>query len=223
MIKCCIFDLDGTLLNTLATIKYYVNKTLSDNGVEEITEKECRAFVGSGAKMLIRRIFDKKNISDPALFEKVLSEYMAAYDSDPYYLTEKYEGTDELISALKAEKIKLAVLSNKPDFATRAAIERFFGDAFDTVHGARDNIPLKPDPSGCFEILDELSETSDSVAYIGDSDVDFLTGENMAAALNISVLWGFRGRRELSAVGASVFASDANEVKNIILKERRKK
>ncbi len=220
MIKCCIFDLDGTLLNTLYTIKYYVNKTLSDNGVEQICDDECRRFVGSGARVLVRRICESRGIAERALEEKMLSEYMAAYDSDPYFLTEKYEGTDELISALKAEKIKLSVLSNKPDLATRAAIEHFFGDAFHIVHGGRDNIPLKPDPTSAKEILSELGCSPLEAAYIGDSDVDVKTGKDLGASLNISVLWGFRSREELISAGADILCESAEDVKNIIIKER---
>ena len=185
MIKCCIFDLDGTLLNTLETIKYYVNITLEKYGYSPISTEECRSFVGSGARVLMTRAFAARGGISPELFEAAFAEYLADYDASPYHLTEKYEGIDRLISALSARGIKLAVLSNKQDISTCKAVGHFFADAFDTVHGGREGVPLKPDPDGCYEIFAELGCSPDECVYIGDSDVDVLTGKNMRAALNI--------------------------------------
>ncbi len=216
MTKCCIFDLDGTLLNTLGTIKFYMNETLARRGIPPIDDRECMSFVGSGAGALMHRACLSRNIYDAALEEEMLLEYMRAYDESPYYLTEKYEGIDRLLDGLSTRGISLAVLSNKPDFATRAAVAHFFEDVFDTVHGGRENIPLKPSPDGALEILSALGFSPAECAYIGDSDVDFKTGERLGAALNISVTWGFRSREELSSVGARNFANSALELENII-------
>lgn len=204
MIKCCIFDLDGTLLNSLETIRHYVNRTLTKYGLTAITEEECRNFVGSGARILMQRAFDSRGGIDTKVFESALGEYMADYDSDPYHLTEKYNGIDELICELKKRKIKLAVLSNKPDFATRCAVRHFFGETFDMVFGGRDGIALKPDTAGCFEILSAFNLSADECAYIGDSDVDVLTAKNMNAGLKIAVSWGFRTKEELKNAGAEL-------------------
>ncbi len=216
MIKYCIFDLDGTLLNTINTIKFYMNQTLSSRGIKPLSEKECKSFVGSGAKMLMHRACEARNVFDSQLEGKMLCEYMAAYDSNPYHLTEKYISMDELILSLKKDGIKLAVLSNKPDFATRAAVSYFFGDVFDIVRGGRDNSPLKPDPTACFEILREMGGAPSECAYIGDSDVDCITGKNMNAALNISVLWGYRTKAQLETVGAKLFVESVSELENTI-------
>ncbi len=216
MIKCCIFDLDGTLLNTLGTIRYYMNQTLTGQGIAPVTEEECRSFVGSGARQLMHRACLSRGVEDASLEELMLTEYMAAYDNGPYHLTEKYGGIDELIGTLKARGIKLAVLSNKPDFATRMAVAHFFCNSFDAVHGGRDNIPLKPAADGCAEILSELGLSPNEAVYIGDSDVDFFTGENMGAAVNISVLWGFRTQEQLLKAGAHTFAYKVPDIINII-------
>ena len=219
MIKCCIFDLDGTLLFTLETIRFYVNRTLEKYGCSPITVEECRGFVGSGARSLMTQAFASRGGISEELFEEAFAYYLADYDSSPYQLTEKYEGIDELISWLKSRGIKLAVLSNKQDFSTRAAVNHFFGDPFDVVFGARAGVSLKPAPDACFEILTSLGCSPDECAYIGDSDVDARTGKNMGAHLNISALWGFRTKEELLSAGAESFATSPLEVIEIIKKE----
>lgn len=216
MIKCVIFDLDGTLLDTLDTIRFFVNQTLAQNGISPITREECRRFVGSGARHLIRSALESRGVSDTATFIKVHSEYVAAYNSNPYYLTRIYDGIEELVASLHSRGIKLAVLSNKPDAATRAAVERFFGSSFDVVRGAMDAMPLKPAPDAAFALLSELSSAVEECAYIGDSDVDVMTAQNFSPALSISVLWGFRTKDELLCAGAEVFAKNAKEVIELI-------
>lgn len=216
MIKCCIFDLDGTLLYTLETIRFYLNKTLEKYSVSQITKEECQRFVGSGVRSLIHSALDSRGISSPEIFGRVLSDYSRDYDKEPYHLTEKYPGIDELLAELKNSGIKLAVLSNKPDFATKKTIERFFPDTFDLVFGGRDNVALKPSPDGCFEILSELAFSANECAYIGDSDVDVITGKNMNAALNISVSWGYRTREELISAGATTIVSSAEEISKLV-------
>lgn len=216
MIKCCIFDLDGTLLFTLNTIRFYLNKTLEKYGLSPLTYEECRNFVGKGARNLLTRAADSRGGIDPLTFESALSEYLADYDKNPYHLTEKYEGIDIMIDELSKMGIKLAVLSNKPNFATCQSVNKFFDGKFSLCFGGRDNIALKPDPVSCFEILSTLSVSAAECAYIGDSEVDVNTGKNMSAALNISALWGFRSREELSSAGAYLFAKNPLEVVDII-------
>lgn len=222
MLKCCIFDLDGTLLNTLETIRYYVNRTLTKYGRAPITAEECRNFVGSGARVLMQRAFNSRGGIAADDFEVALAEYMADYDSAPYYLTEKYDGIDELISRLKSLGIRLAVLSNKPDFATRSAVRYFFGESMDIVFGGRDGIALKPCADGCFEILSMLGLSADECAYIGDSDVDVYTAKNMNAGLKIAVSWGFRTEQELKEAGAELVIDSAEAVFKVIAENQLK-
>ena len=219
MIKCCIFDLDGTLLNTLDTITYYVNLTLKNHNIEPITLDECKSFVGSGARNLIRRALASRGISDGSLVDAYLKEYKSCYDADPYYLTDPYPEIYELLDELAARGIRLAVLSNKQHTATTLTVEHFFGDRFDTVLGDGGNMPLKPEPDSALLVMQRLGVTPSECAYIGDSDVDALTGINAGVALNISALWGFRTKEELTRAGGRLFVSSAKQIFNIIFKE----
>ena len=212
MIKVCIFDLDGTLLNTLVTIRYYLNTTFKKFGIPEISLEKCREFVGAGARNLMSRCFEYFGINDPELFERAFAAYNVDYDARPTYLTKPYPGIRELITALRADGIKLAVLSNKPDFATRAIVEEFFPDCFSVVHGGREGIPLKPSADGVAAILSELSADPSVCAYIGDSEIDVCTAKAFSPALPIAVSWGFRTEGELSAAGAPIILGSAEEV-----------
>ncbi len=218
MIKCCIFDLDGTILNTITTITYFVNKTLKSNGIYAVTEDECKYFAGNGAKLLITRALRSKGIEDADTIEKVLDEYNSSYDSEPLYLTAPFEGIQELISDLKDAGIKLAVLSNKPDSTVKSIVKHFFNDSFDVVLGGRDGVPLKPDPAVPREIINILGVSNGETAWIGDTGTDIETGKNLGAALNVGVLWGFRPRSELELAGADVIVSRADEMLKEIFK-----
>lgn len=216
MIKCCIFDLDGTLLDTLDTITYYVNKTLLAHGIESITREECSGFVGNGADSLIRRSLESRGIVDEDLCCKYLAEYKSYYEENPYYLTRPYDGIEELISTLSKREILLAVLSNKPERATRATVSHFFGDSFRIVFGGRDNIPLKPAPDSAFEILERLSLSPYECAYVGDTETDVHTAKNFGALVSIAVLWGFRTKEELINSGAECLVCHPREIVKIL-------
>lgn len=197
MIKCAMFDLDGTLINTLPTITHYVNVTLTKNGLEEITLDDCRRFVGNGARKLILRALDFVGADVPKVFDKVFRDYNSAYDAAPNYLAVPYEGICDLVKELSESGIKLAVISNKPDLPTRLTVEEFFGDSFAYVRGGILGEPLKPDPTVPLKMLSELGISPEECAYIGDSEVDAVTGINMGAGLRVSCLWGFRTKEEI--------------------------
>ncbi len=205
MIKYCIFDLDGTLLNTIKTINYYVNCVLEDECLGSIGEEECKRFVGDGARLLIERALGKFGVNDPERVELVLKKYTSLYDSAPLYLTEVYEGVREELNLLIKGGVKLAVLSNKPDFATKEVVRHFFGDGmFVAVRGAVDGVRLKPDPEAVLSLLDYLGATREETAFVGDTAVDTLTAKNASLALGVGVLWGFRDKAELLENGADV-------------------
>ena len=217
MIKCCIFDLDGTVLDTITTITHFVNVTLEKHGIEKITIDECKYFAGNGAKLLIERSLASKGITDPAVAAKLLPEYNAAYDAKSYYLTKVFDGVDKLLSDLKANGIKIAVLSNKPDSTVRPIIEYFFKDVFDVALGGQDGIPLKPDPAVPKMILSRLGISENETAWIGDTSVDVETGKNLGARLNVGVLWGFRKKEELVGAGADIVVERADEILSAVL------
>ena len=218
MIKCCIFDLDGTILDTITTITYYVNLILEKNGIEPITEDECKYFAGNGARLLIERSLNSKGIYDEERIARILREYVDAYDLEPLYLTEPFEGISELLFSLKSHGIKLAVLSNKPDTAVKSIIEHFFGDIFDDAAGGKDGVPLKPDPTAARGILERLGLSECETAWIGDTSTDIETGKNLGAALSFGVLWGFRKRDELERAGADRIVSHPSEILSEVMK-----
>lgn len=217
MIKCCIFDLDGTILDTITTITYYVNATLEKNGIAPITIDECKYFAGNGARKLIERSLNSKGITDEKTIEKVLAEYVPAYDEAPLYLTDSFPGISDMLRELKNRGIKLAVLSNKPDTAVGGIVEHFFPGIFDDAAGGMDGVPLKPDPTAARGILKRLGISEAETAWIGDTSTDIETGKNLGAALSIGVLWGFRLRDELMEAGADLIVSDPKEIVSGVL------
>ena len=215
-IKGCIFDLDGTLLNTLTTIRYYVNEALFREGAEGITVEQCREMVGKGARNLLERALAAKNhkVED---FEAFYKGYDAHYNSAPDYLTEPYEGIPEMIQGIFDKGLRIAVLFNKPEGAVRPLVERFFGDKVEIVMGGSAGVPLKPDPLAVAPILDFLGLRADETAFIGDSEVDMITAKNYGAALAIGVTWGYRDRDALVKNGADVLADKAEDVLSFLL------
>lgn len=220
MIKYCIFDLDGTLLNTLDTITYYVNSTLEAEGLGRVSRDDCRRFVGNGAHLLIQRALDAVGVTDEGTLEHVLTRYNAAYDASPLYLTAPYDGILQMVDELKRAGIKLGVVSNKPDFATVSVVRSIFGESFEFVRGGRDGVPLKPAPDAPLALLGEMGGSVDQCAFVGDTSVDILTAKGMGCALSVGVLWGFRDRSDLVSSGADAIVESASELTRAILSYR---
>ena len=217
MIKCCIFDLDGTILDTITTITHYVNVILKKHGIEPITVDECKYFAGNGAYKLIERSLNSRGIYDEDRIKSLLAEYVPAYDEAPLYLTEVFDGISDMLSALKAKGIKLAVLSNKPDTAVKSIVEHFFPGVFDEAAGGMDGVPLKPDPTAAVGILKRLGISESETAWIGDTSTDIETGKNLKAAMSIGVLWGFRKLDELVGAGADIVVNKTDEILKAVL------
>ena len=222
MIKAVIFDLDGTVLNTIVTITYFVNETLQKHGISSITETECKTFIGDGARKLIQRSLASKGIFDKEALEKILPKYNSAYDENPFHLTEKYEGIESLLMELKVRGIKLGVISNKPHPTTVSAIAHFYPSVFDLVVGGREGVPLKPAVAAGEAMLRELGVSAEEVIYVGDSGVDMTFGKAIGAAYTIGAGWGFRGEEELLSAGADRVFMDAPSMKQYILKVIKK-
>lgn len=214
--KAVIFDLDGTLLNTIDTIKYYCDNALTKYGFEPVTIPQYKLMVGNGAKLLIERAMNNTREDwTQEEFENVFSAYNDAYDADTLYLTEPYPGVVDMLHKLKESGYKIAVLSNKPDFATKDVVKTIFGEGlFDIVRGGIDGVPLKPAPDGVFEIMKELGVSADEAMFVGDTKVDITTGKN-ANLYSVGVLWGFRDEAELTAAGADVIINDAAKIVEI--------
>lgn len=219
MIKYCIFDLDGTLLNTITTITYYVNSIFKEENITPITEEECKIFIGDGARMLIKRALNSRGIVDDETIRRVLKNYNDAYDRAPLYLTEPYPGIREVVRELSSRGVILGVVSNKPDATTVQIVKEYFKDLFSFVRGGRDGVPLKPSPVAPLEMLSLMGGDTRELAFIGDTAVDIETGKNMGAKLSIGVIWGFRDKAELINAGADVIVSSAEDLMREVLND----
>ena len=210
-IKACIFDLDGTLLNTLSTITHYVNAAHARVNARQITEKECRALVGKGARNLLVRSLASvgASVSD---FEAFFADYNADYNAAPDYLTEPYAGILEVVEKIACSGMRIAVLSNKPEGAVRPLVKKIFGDRIPIVAGGRSGVPLKPNPLAVAPILEALGVDASETAFIGDSGEDMETAKNYGAGLSVGVLWGYRDEEELSEKGADFLAKTPTDI-----------
>lgn len=217
MIKACIFDLDGTLCNTLDSIAYFCNKTLSELGYTNIPTSEYRKLIGNGANQLIHNmlhIVHPTYTSDDVRTAKQI--FMNLYKEDPLKCVKLYDGILPLLQTLKSKGILLAILSNKPHMLAKLSIPKLFGEhLFDVWYGQRDEIPRKPAPDGALIIANELSVKPNQCLFIGDSDVDMHTGKN-AGMKTAGVLWGYRSKEELLNAGAQMIASTPSDIENFI-------
>lgn len=216
MYKVAIFDLDGTLLNTLKDLADACNFALRSHGFSEHQIDEYKYFLGNGVYKLVERALpmDKK---DGETVDKVLTEFKKYYEKHKSDFTKPYDGIEELLIALKETGIKTAVVSNKPHEFAVEIVERYFGKSFDIVFGKREGYLAKPDPTTVIETLNHFKCKKKEAVYIGDSDVDMFTGKN-AGLFSIGVAWGFRGARELSAAGANKIVYTSEELLSEIIK-----
>jgi len=210
--KACIFDLDGTILNTINSIAYFGNKALTKYGFAEIDTERYKELVGNGAKLLVRRMLKENGCDSDEMFEKVFEYYVKTYDNDFLYKTTVYDGIRQLLDDLKDRGVKIAVLSNKPHMTTKKLIDTLFGENyFNICYGSREGVPLKPDTTALLALISELGVTPNDCLYIGDSETDMQTGKG-GGLFTIGVLWGFRKREELEANHADLIISYPNEI-----------
>lgn len=205
-----IFDLDGTLLNTLDDLAASVNYALRTHGMPERTLDEVRSFVGNGVRLLMERAIPEGS-ANPR-FEETFATFRAYYMEHSLDTTRPYDGIPEMIHALKQRGCRLAVVSNKFYAATQELIRHFFPEITVAIgeHEA-EGIRKKPAPDTVFEALRQLGVGKEKAVYVGDSDVDLQTAHNSGLPC-ISVLWGFRNRDFLLAHGATTFISRPEEL-----------
>ncbi|MBE7028746.1 MAG: HAD family hydrolase [Ruminococcaceae bacterium] len=216
MIKLMIFDLDGTVLDTISTIAYYGNLSLEKFGLPKFTNEKYKYFTGEGAKNLTLRMLEDIGAYTPKLHKELYDFYMKSYNADPTYKTTIFPHLKETLKKVKEKGIKIAILSNKPHFATEDVTKKLFGnDFFDLVLGQRENIPLKPDPQAVYEIMDYFNVKDYECIFLGDTSTDIKTGKN-ANLYTVGVLWGFRNFKELSDSGADVIISKPETIFDII-------
>ncbi len=209
--KSVIFDLDGTLLDTLNDLKDSINAALVHNGFPARTTDEVRQFVGNGLGKLAERAIPE-GIANP-LFEQVLAETRKIYAQKSNDTTKPYDGVPALLQNLLDRGYQLAVVSNKPDAQVKSLCKIYF-PKIPVAVGQRDGFQLKPAPDSVLETMRQLGCTADEVVYVGDSEVDVLTAKNTGIPC-ISVLWGFRSKQQLLDAGAVCFAETPAEMLNL--------
>ncbi len=209
--KGVIFDLDGTLLDTLKDLALAANTTLASFGFPQHPMDDYRYFVGEGLKTLMRRIVPDYVVNDGQL-ENYIKKFNEVYKQCWNINTAPYPGIPEMIAALSHAGVKLAVLSNKPHAFTKICVETFFPDhPFMYVYGQRDGVAPKPDPAGALDIATQMELVTESILYIGDTATDMQTGKR-AGLRTIGVEWGFRDRAELKKNEAWKIAATPAEI-----------
>ena len=204
--KAIIFDLDGTLLDTLQDLHAAVNFALHSHGMPERTIDEVRQFVGNGVRRLMELAVPEGE-KNPE-FEAAFADFKAYYAEHNIDFTKPYDGILDTLKALKEKGFRMAIVSNKLEEATEALRQHFFADYIETAVGDAPERLRKPAPDGVFEAMHRLGVTKEECVYVGDSDVDYRTAIN-AGLPCISVLWGFRSRKELESLGATLKGSRA--------------
>ena len=207
--KTYIFDLDGTLLSTLADLAASTNYALRTHHMPERSLDEVRRFVGNGVKKLMERAIPD-GLNNP-LFEETFATFRQHYMQHNLDTTQPYPGIMQLLEQLKAEGKNIAVVSNKFYAATRELCRHFFGDLVSVAIGEREDIRKKPAPDTVIEALRELGVDKEGAVYIGDSDVDIMTAKNSGMPC-VSVLWGFRNKEFLLEHGATTLILKPEEM-----------
>lgn len=216
MKKAVIFDLDGTLANTIESITFCGNRALARFGFPSYGEEEYKYFVGDGAAELIRRALIRAGDDGLKHFDEVFGEYLRLFKKDCMYHVRPYEGIVPLLDALKEKGIRIAVLSNKPHANSVSVVEMLFGKGyFDRIQGQEEHIPRKPDPAGACEIAKDFGLCAGDFLYVGDTGVDMRTGK-AAGMRTIGVLWGFRDRKELEENQADEIVERPEEILSLI-------
>ncbi len=199
--KAFIFDLDGTLIDSLADIAEAVNRMLVERGYPKAPLAAFPRYIGDGVRLLVERALPPEAVATEDIDARI-ADYLRHYEDTWHDATAPYTGMRETLADLHDRGMKLAVLSNKPDRFTKLCCEHFFPDAhFDAVLGARQGVPRKPHPQGALDICEILGVTPAECAYVGDSGIDMELAVS-AGMLPIGVRWGFRGEAELLAKGA---------------------
>ncbi len=209
-----IFDLDGTLLDTLADLHASVCYALAAHGLPGRSIDETRASVGNGARRLIER--SVPDGSPDALVDEVLASFRTHYAAHCEDATAPYPGIDVLLAGLEARSIPCAIISNKPDGAVRTLAERWFPQAAGHSRGEREDVARKPAPDALLQVMGEMGADPADVVYVGDSEVDLAFAGN-AGVECIACTWGFRGEAALVEAGATIIAHTPEELLELIV------
>ena len=213
-IKAVIWDLDGTLLNTLDDLAASTNAALEKSGLPSRTTDEVRRFVGNGVHKLIERAMPELGAQHPK-FQQTLDAFVAHYGAHSKDRTRPYDGIMAVLDALAQKGIRHAIVSNKVDFAVKALSKEYFGDRMLSAVGDDPSRAKKPAPDSVWEAMRQMGVTEGEAVYVGDSDVDVITARN-AGIPCIAVTWGFRSEDCLLEAGAQHVARKPEEIVGIV-------
>lgn len=208
MYQACIFDLDGTLCDSVESMAYCANRALRELGMKEASLADYKIFVGDGVDMLVHRLLHVNGDTRELHFAVLKEKYMEYFREGCLYHVKPYPGILETVKELKRLGARLGVISNKPHANTVDVIQRVFGEeVFDWIQGQTEELPRKPDPKGALYTARMLKADPENCLYIGDTGTDMKTG-TAAGMYTVGVLWGFREREELEATGAMAVIED---------------
>ena len=213
-IRAVIWDLDGTLLNTLDDLAASTNAALMQNGLPARTTDEVRRFVGNGVHRLIELAVPEMGAAHPK-FQQVLDAFIAHYGAHSKDRTRPYDGVIQTLDALAAQGVMLAIVSNKIDFAVKQLSRDYFGDRMHSAVGDDPSRRKKPAPDSVLEAMRQMGVTAQECVYVGDSDVDVITARR-AGIPCIGVTWGFRSEECLRSAGAELIAHEAKDILDIV-------
>lgn len=218
MYQTVIFDLDGTLLNTIDDLGDAANWVCQQNGWPTHTIDEYKTFVGNGIPKLVER-FTPPDRRDPHTLETALAQFQRRYDAHKEDKTAPYPGILPLLEALSEGNVTVGVLSNKDDDMARQVIRHYFGGRVTFVQGRKQGVAPKPDPTGLFQLMEKMEADPATTIFVGDSDVDIATGHNGYLPA-IGVLWGFRTFEELNRAGAEYIVDTPQALAEIIFGQK---
>jgi phosphoglycolate phosphatase len=213
MIDTIIFDLDGTLLNTLEDLRDSVNYALERQNFPLRTLAEIRSFVGDGIRVLMERAVPEN--TDAEAFDTCFADFNAYYKVHMEDKTAPYDGINEMLKNIKNEGFKTAIVTNKVDYAAQELCKRLFPE-IDLVVGSVDNRPNKPAPDGAYYAIETLGSEKENTVFVGDADTDILTAKN-AGLKSIGVLWGFRDREIIEEKGAEYIVETVDDLEKLLI------
>lgn len=213
-----IFDLDGTLLNSLEDIRNSANYTMRELGFPEKSTEEIKGVIGKGVAYLIESCLPPELKENQVVFNRAAQTFREHYFLHAEEKTAPYDGAEAFLKRLRGYGLKTAVVSNKPDEVAQKVVRRFFGDAIAYISGERKGVDKKPAPDLIYEAMKSLDSAPENAVYIGDSEVDVLTARNASLPV-ILVTWGYRERAALEVLEAEYMADDFEELISLLVPE----